>query len=182
MAALLARIDDEHMLVSRAQRGDVDAFETLYRATAPRIFGLCLRMTADRQRATELLQDVFVRVWEALPSFRGDAAFASWTHRLTVNLVLEQSRRESRRETHTGGSSTAPDDITLPNAGGDMDLRMDLETAMASLTPGQRQVFVLHDVVGYRHTEIAEMTGLAPGTLRAQLHLARRTLMKVLER
>ena len=181
MAHSAARLADEPMLVSRAQRGDVDAFETLYRSVSPRVFGLCLRMTADRQRASELLQDVFVRIWEALPSFRGDAAFSSWAHRLTVNLILEQSRRETRREAHTADAA-ASRGTTSPNGEGNVDVRIDIERAMTVLTPGQRQVFVLHDVAGYRHTEIAEMTGLATGTLRSQLHLARKALMEALER
>jgi RNA polymerase sigma factor (sigma-70 family) len=182
MEASLAKTNDEQMLIDRAKRGDVDAFETLYRSTAPRVFGLCLRMTADRQLATELLQDVFVRIWEALPSFRGEAAFASWAHRLTVNLVLEQTRRESRRAAHTDNDGEVAGAVAAPASDQQADARMDLERAMTILTPGQRRVFVLHDVAGYSHIEIAEMTGLATGTLRAQLHLARKSLMKALER
>ena len=172
-------------LVARARRGDVDAFEALYRMTSGRVFALCLRMAGDRTRATELLQDVFVRVWERLESYRGEAAFTSWLHRLAVNVVLAQSRADHRR------SARHPE---LPDGAGDDDLgdagvratsmhqRLDLESAIATLPPGARRVFVLHDIEGYRHEEIARLTGAAEGTIRAQLHRARKLLMEALGR
>src|SRR5262245_42547718 len=88
---------DEQPLLQRARAGDLDAFEVIYRENAPRVFALCLRMSADRQRAQELTQDVFVRAWEALPSFRGDAALTSWLHRIAVNVVLMDARANRRR-------------------------------------------------------------------------------------
>ena len=167
-------IDD---LVRRAQGGDVAAFELLYRANAARVLSLCRRMAGDDVEARELLQDVFVRAWERLTSFRGQSAFATWIHRLAVNVILERlrsTRRDSARlisgddEAVFGGHSNA----------GDLDTRMDLEAALATLPAGARSVFVLHDMEGYSHEEIARMTGIAAGTARAQLWRARRALMQ----
>jgi RNA polymerase sigma-70 factor (ECF subfamily) len=177
---------DQGELVARARRGDLDAFEVLYRQTSGRVFALCLRMTGDRERAKELLQDVFVRVWERLESFRGEAAFTSWLHRLAVNVVLAQSRSERRRGARFG---TMPEEIEQGGGDGDAGVRalsvhhrLDLETAIAALPPGARRVFILHDIEGYKHDEIARLTGAAPGTIRAQLHRARKLMMEALGR
>jgi RNA polymerase sigma-70 factor (ECF subfamily) len=174
---------DEQPLLQRARAGDLDAFEALYRATAPRVFALCLRMTGDRQRAQELTQDVFVRAWEGLPSFRGDAAFTSWLHRIAVNVVLMGVRAERRREARVTLAEDLEgevgDGFVLPV---DIEQGIDLERAIAKLPPGARRVFVLHDIEGYRHEEIARLTGTAEGTLRAQLHRARKLLMEALSR
>jgi RNA polymerase sigma-70 factor (ECF subfamily) len=175
---------DEGELVARARRGDVDAFEALYRRTAGRVHAICLRMTGDAEQARELLQDVFVRVWERLESFRGEAAFTSWLHRLAVNVVLAQSRADRRRGTRFG-TIDDPDDAPHGDAGGSaasIGHRIDLEKAIAGLPPGARRVFVLHDIEGYRHEEIARLTGTAEGTVRAQLHRARKLLMEALGR
>jgi RNA polymerase sigma-70 factor, ECF subfamily len=172
---------DERALVARARAGDLDAFELLYRANAGRVFALCLRMTADERRAKELVQDVFVRTWEALPAFRGDAAFASWLHRITVNVVLMGARADRRRVARVSLAEDLEDGgVDGPVAPVDVEQRIDLERAIAALPPGARRVFVLHDVEGYRHDEIARLTGTAEGTLRAQLHRARQLLMKAL--
>jgi RNA polymerase sigma-70 factor (ECF subfamily) len=176
----------ESELVARARRGDLDAFEGLYRQTSGRVFALCVRMTGDRERATELTQDVYVRVWERLESFRGEAAFTSWLHRLAVNVVLAHLRSERRRGARFGAM---PDEDTGDGEVGDggsrslsVHHRLDLEMAIATLPPGARRVFVLHDVEGYRHEEIARLTGAAPGTIRAQLHRARKLMMEALNR
>jgi RNA polymerase sigma-70 factor (ECF subfamily) len=185
----VAATGTERDLVTRAQRGDVGAFEALYHATSGRVFGLCLRMSGDRERATELLQDVFVRIWERINSYRGDSAFSTWVHRLAVNVVLEKGRADSRREARVGlgeGSEVGgrrSDSWSLASSPkDDIDNRIDLDAAIAMLPPGARKVFVLHDIEGYQHNEIAQMTGLAEGTLRAQLHRARRILMEALNR
>lgn len=179
-------IDDEAELVSRARRGDVDAFEKLYHRTAGRAFAVCVRMTGDRELAKELLQDVFVRVWERLDGFRGDAAFTSWLHRLTVNVVLAHSRSDRRRRARVDELPDEADHARAPTDGGSvaMDLghRLDLERAIHGLPDRLRQVFVLHDMEGFRHEEIARMTGAADGTVRAQLHRARKMLMEALGR
>jgi RNA polymerase sigma-70 factor (ECF subfamily) len=173
----------ESDLIARAQRGDVSAFEALYRAHSGRVFAICLRMAGDRDRATELMQDAFVRVWEKLSSFRGDASFSTWIHRLSVNVVLEGARRDRRRtarvESEEDGGLASETHGVRPEAVAE---RIDLERAIATLAPGMRRVFVLHDIEGYQHNEIAQMTGTAEGTLRAQLHRARKLLMEALDR
>jgi RNA polymerase sigma-70 factor (ECF subfamily) len=183
-------------LVDRARSGDVAAFEHLYRREVGRVYALCLRMTADGVRARELTQSVFVRAWDRLGSFRGDSQLSSWLHRIAVNEVLIEARAERRRRArvvlaedeapeHGNSSSGARADvsafsgITQP---ADTESRIDLERAIAALPPGARTVFVLHDIEGYRHEEISRMTGSAEGTLRAQLHRARKLLMEALSR
>jgi RNA polymerase sigma-70 factor (ECF subfamily) len=172
--------------VARAQRGDVDAFGDLYREHAGRIFALCVRMSGDRVQAQELMQDVFVRAWERLDSFRGEASFGSWLHRLAVNVVLTAARTDRRRESRVEPS----EDLAAVESRGagrhaqvataDPGTAIDLERAIASLPPGARSAFVLHDVEGFSHVEIARLTGLAEGTIRTQLHRARRLLMEAL--
>ena len=181
--------DRERALAHRASTGDEAAFAELYQAHAPRVFALCLRMSGTRARAAELTQDVFVHVWQRLASFRGESALSSWIYRLTVNLVLSNVRGEKRRLTHEVSS----DEETGDGPDGKMEMRgsarpasvleaVDLERAIAALPPGARTVFVLHDVEGYQHDEIAKMTGTAEGTCRAQLHRARKLLMEALSR
>ena len=171
--------------VSRAQHGDVDAFGELYREHAGRVFALCVRMSGDRIRARELMQDVFVRAWEGLRSFRGDASFGSWLHRLAVNVVLTSVRAERRREARVSLVEDLADAESDHAAirrvpATDPGSAIDLERAIAALPPGARSAFVLHDVEGFSHGEIAELMGLAEGTIRAQLHRARKLLMEAL--
>lgn len=167
-------------VVRRAQRGDVDAFETIYRAHASAMLVLCRRMVGDGQRARELVQDVFVRAWEALPGFRGHSALGTWLHRLAVNVVLASLRSSHRDESRL----VAADDETgaMESLAEQVEAQIDLDSALRQLPAGARVVFVLHDVEGYSHEEIAEMTGIAAGTARAQLWRARRSLMRRLER
>lgn len=167
--------------VRRAQAGDVDAFELLYREHSPRIYALCLRLKAgDTSDATELLQDVFIKAWRRLDTFRGDSAFASWLHRLAVNTMLENSRSDQRRT-----ARVLPMEDTSRLAGAarssGVESRMDMESAMASLPKGARLAFVLHDIEGYQHQEIAEQLSVTVGTVKAQLHRARRLLRERLE-
>ena len=167
--------------IRRAQSGDVDAFEQLYREHSPRIYALCLRLKAgDSPGATELLQDVFVKAWRRLDTFRGDCAFASWLHRLAVNTMLESARSDWRRT-----ARVLPMEDTSRLAGAarssGIELKMDMENAIATLPRGARLAFVLHDVEGYQHQEIAEQLGVTVGTIKAQLHRARRLLRERLE-
>jgi RNA polymerase sigma-70 factor (ECF subfamily) len=168
--------------ILRAQSGDVDAFELLYHEHSGRIYALCLRLKAgDTSDATELMQDVFVRAWRRLSTFRGDCAFSSWLHRLAVNTMLENARTDSRRN-----ARVLPMDDTSRLAGAakssGVELKMDMENAIATLPKGARLAFVLHDVEGYQHQEIAEQLGVSVGTVKAQLHRARRLLRERLER
>ena len=168
-------------IVRRAQDGDVAAFETLYRLHSPRIYALCLRLQAgDRNDATELMQDVFIRAWRRLSTFRGDAAFGSWLHRLAVNTMLENARGDRRR---TARVLSMEDTSRLSGEArsSGVDLRMEMEEAIASLPKGARVAFVLHDVEGYQHQEIAQQLSVTIGTVKAQLHRARRLLRERLE-
>ena len=161
--------------VSRAAGGDVRAFEDLYRAHLPRVHSLVRRMTGGRD-TDELTQDVFVRVWQKLATFRGDASFTTWLHRLTVNVVIERFRTErTRRERHHDGEGIFE---TLAGPTGSRDLPMDFETALEKLPDGAREIFVLHDVEGYKHHEIASLLGISAGTSKAQLHRARMMLRR----
>lgn len=170
--------------VARAATGDRRAFERLYRAHVDRVFTLCTRMVGERQRAEELTQDVFVRVWEKLGQFRGESAFGTWLHRMAVNVVLNDRQAEKRRrDRHDDGIQ---DLDQLPH--GNVrplpvpELSIDLESAIATLPPGARKVFVLHDVEGYTHEEIAGMLGVTAGGCKAQLHRARMLLREALNR
>jgi RNA polymerase sigma-70 factor (ECF subfamily) len=179
--------DGERRLARLASAGDESAFEELYRAHSPRVFALCLRMSGSRERAVELTQDVFVHLWQRLGTWRGESALSSWIYRLTVNLVLSNVRGAQRRQNREmlndeetdDGEGTSEMGSVRPASVGEA---IDLERAIATLPPGARTVFVLHDVEGYQHDEIAKMTGTAEGTCRAQLHRARKLLMEALER
>ncbi len=165
------RMDD----VALAAAGDVRAFERLYRAHLPRVHGLVRRMTAGRD-ADELTQDVFVRLWQKLSSFRGESAFSTWLHRLAANVVIERFRTDTtRRQRHVDGEGIFE---SLPGARSSGDLAMDLETALEKLPDGAREIFVLHDVEGYKHQEIADLLEISAGTSKAQLHRARMILRR----
>jgi RNA polymerase sigma-70 factor, ECF subfamily len=168
-------IDD---VVRRAQHGDVAAFESIYRTHGAAIYALCRRMSRDDSSARDLMQDVFVRAWERLTTFRGQSSLATWLHRLATNVVLEHLRSTKRDALRL----IEGDDATFGSRSIDvqLDVRMDINTALEQLPGGARAVFVLHDIEGYSHDEIAQMTGIAPGTARAQLWRARRTLMRLL--
>jgi len=156
--------------VRRARAGDPDAFEAVYRLHAPRIYAVCLRMAGDAVHARELLQDVFVRVWEKLDTFRGESAFSSWLHRIAVNTVLMDRRLASRR------AEDELTDVSAETPAAEPVERMDLEAAIASLPPMARQVLVLHDLEGYEHKEVGRLLGIAEGTSKAHLFRARRLL------
>lgn len=177
--------DDTAALVALAARGDVNAFEQLYARSAGRVYAVCVRMTGDPQRAREFTHDAFVRAWERLSTFRGEAAFETWMHRLTVNVVLTATRSERRRQARLvqgTDEETAESDPAFSRAAPDVESRIDMERAIAALPPRAREVFVLHDVEGYRHDEIAERLDLQSSSVRAQLHRARRLIMRMLNR
>lgn len=174
-----AQADSERADVALAQAGDAQAFERLYRTHVPRIHSLVRRMAGGDADADELVQDVFVRAWQRLGTFRGEAAFGTWLHRLAVNLVLNWLKGAGR------GRKLFDDDAALefaPSRSARPDLAMDLEDALARLPRGARQIFVLHDVEGLKHEEIAERLGITSGTSKAQLHRARMLMRGHLER
>lgn len=162
-----------------ASAGDVGAFEKLYQHHLGRVYALCLRMTGNASEAEEMTQEAFVRAWEKLDTFRGDSAFSSWLHRLTANVVLGSWRAAGRYRRRVGTIDDA-EQVLEPQQRSTKGLAMDLERAIAGLPRGARTVFVLHDVEGYKHREIAELTGLAVGTSKTQLHRARTLLRDAL--
>ena len=172
--------------VARATAGDRQAFEALYRIHVNRVFALCVRMTNDRSASEELTQDVFVRAWQKLSLFRGDSAFGTWLHRLAVNVVLNARKTEGRDRRRFGGKDAEPDEepaeLQLAARAETPGLAMDLEQAIGMLPPGARKVFVLHDVEGFKHEEIAEQLSITTGGSKAQLHRARMLLRQALER
>ena len=166
--------------VALAAAGDRRAFERLYRQHVDRVYSLCARMAGDRARGEELTQDVFVRAWEKLHLFRGDSSFSTWLHRLAVNVVLNARKTDGRRDSRLEDDGDAVSGLAaLPHPPGD---RMDLEAAVATLPPGARRVFLLHDVEGFTHEEIAASTGVTTGATKAQLHRARMLLRQALNR
>lgn len=189
--ATLARDDvsqddfDSTTDVALAASGDRGAFERIYRTHANRVFSVCVRMSGDRVLAEELTQDVFVRAWSKLGLYRGESAFSTWLHRLAVNVVLNarktEGRRRSRFATEGDGDEVG---VTMPALAppATPGIAIDLEAAVAMLPPGARRVFVLHDVEGYKHEEIATMLGITSGGSKAQLHRARMLLREALER
>ena len=175
--------DADLALARRAAGGDAGAFESIYRRHAGRVHGVIARLVGGHSaRAEDLTQEAFVRVWQALPQFRFESAFATWLHRLAVNTALMELR--SRR----GGprfddDEDALEDIGTPDsAGHGAALTMDLERAVATLPPRARAVLVLHDVEGWKHEEIAQELGMAVGSSKAQLHRARHLLRAKLEK
>jgi RNA polymerase sigma-70 factor, ECF subfamily len=167
-------------LVARAQAGDQTAFRDLYRQHAGRVYALCLRLTGDARDAEERTQDVFVRLWDKVGSFRGESAFSSWLHRLAVNVVLNERRTSGRREQRVM-SAEDPGALERNRRNPTEGLSIDLERAIAELPEGAREVFVLYDIEGYGHAEIATMVGIAEGTSKAQLFRARRLLREKLD-
>jgi RNA polymerase sigma factor (sigma-70 family) len=167
-------------VVRRAQEGDRAAFDSIYRCTVGRVYAVCLRMCEDRETAERLTQDAFVRAWVRLHTFRGDSAFASWLHRLAVNVVLEDQRSSGRRTARVENV----EDPAMFDRGTRAPMigeRIDLERAIARLPEKARAVLVLFDVEGYSQDEIARLTGTAVGTVKAQLHRARKLLREMLD-
>jgi len=175
----LAQADGERADVALAASGDQRAFERLYRQHVPRVHSLVRRMVGHDGNADELVQDVFVRAWQRLSTFRGEAAFGTWLHRLAVNLVLNWQKSAAR------GRRLFDDEAVvevMPGRRATPEDAMDLEEALKTLPPGARQIFVLHDVEGFKHEEIAGMLEITAGTSKAQLHRARKLLRRNLER
>ncbi len=170
--------NEDNDYVASAAAGDVSAFEHLYRAHLPRVHSLVRRMSGGRD-ADELTQDVFVRVWQKLGSFRGDSAFATWLHRLAVNVVIERFRQDTTRRQRFHDGEEIFETLSAPIRS--RDFLMDFEAALLSLPDGAREIFVLHDVEGYKHREIGTLLEISSGTSKAQLHRARMMLRRYLK-
>jgi len=172
-----------------AQEGNAEAFEFLYRMHSRRVYALCLRMVSNTAEAEDLAQEAFLQLFRKIQTFRGESAFSTWLHRLAVNVVLMKLRKKSLPETsleevtepdeESGGPKRdfgSPD----PTLVGSID-RLNLERAIDQLPPGYKQVFVLHDVQGYEHNEIAKMMDCSIGNSKSQLHKARLRLRELLQ-
>jgi len=176
--------------IERAKQGDAEAFQVLYDMHKRRVYSLCLRMTANTAEAEDLAQEAFLQLFRKIGTFRGESAFSTWLHRLSVNVVLMHLRKKglpvvSLEETtqSTGGEEDTPkkdfgaEDVALA---GSID-RLQLRKAVDSLPPGYRTIFVLHDVEGYEHNEIATIVGCSIGNSKSQLHKARMKLRDLLK-
>jgi len=174
--------------IQRAQRGDAESFEALYGLHKRRVYSLCLRMTGNTAEAEDLTQEAFLQLYRKIATFRGESAFSTWLHRLAVNVVLMHLRKKglpevSLEETMEPQQEDGPKkDIGARDnvLAGSID-RVNLERAIESLPPGYRIIFVLHDIEGYEHNEIAEMMGCSIGNSKSQLHKARMKLRDLLK-
>ena len=169
--------DGDHVLARAAGLGDAQAFEALYRKQSRRVYAVVWRLAGGQAaRADDLVQEAFIRAWQALPAFRFESAFSTWLHRLAVNTALMQIRKRA------GGEDAESDDAALDalpstdTAGQRTRDQLDLERAVATLPERARAVLVLHDVEGWKHEEIAAELGMAVGSSKAQLHRARKLL------
>ena len=172
---------DVSSVVARAQAGDLAAFETIYHMHSAHVFAVCLRMAENRAEAEDWAQEAWVRAWERLGSFRGDAKFSTWIHRLTINVILAHKRCG----VHWRNRFVPADDPARAREPAARELsgkRLDLERAVAALPDGARTVFLLHEVEGYKQREIAERLGIAVGTVKSQLYRARKLLREALGR
>ena len=173
----------DYALAQKAAGGDMGAFEELYQRHNRRVYSLCLRMTQNVSEAEDLAQEAFIQLYRKIGSFRGESAFTTWLHRLTVNQVLMYFRRKGARPEFTTAEGETPVQIVTGTANPDrmpvID-RIALERAITQLPPGYRTVFVLHDVEGHDHFEIADMLGVSEGTSKSQLHKARLKLRQIL--
>ncbi len=179
---------NEAEAIERAKQGDARAFQELYEKHKRRVYSLCLRMTANTAEAEDLTQEAFLQLYRKIATFRGESAFSTWLHRLSVNVVLMHLRKKSLpvvslEETTQGGEEDSPkkdfgaEDLALA---GSID-RLQLQRAVDDLPPGYRTIFVLHDIEGYEHNEIAGIVGCSIGNSKSQLHKARMKLRDLLK-
>jgi RNA polymerase sigma-70 factor, ECF subfamily len=177
----------EAKAIERAKQGDAEAFEALYHLHKRRVYALCLRMTANTSAAEDLTQEAFLQLFRKIGTFRGESAFSTWLHRMAVNVVLMQLRKKGLavvpleetfdNEEESPKKEPGADDLRLA---GSID-RLRLQDAIRDLPPGYRSVFLLHDVEGYEHNEIATMVGCSIGNSKSQLHKARMKLRELLK-
>ena len=175
-------------LIARAQRGDEEAFAALFENNKRRVYSLCLRMTGNTAEAEDLTQEAFLQLFRKISTFRGESAFSTWLHRLAVNVVLMHLRKKGLQQVSLEEVDTSQDEPVKRDYGSD-DLRLTgsidrigLQNAIKDLPPGYRAVFVLHDVEGYEHNEIAEIMNCSVGNSKSQLHKARMKLRERLQR
>ena len=172
-------------LAQKASRGDMGAFEEIYRRHHRRVYSICLRMLQNTSEAEDLTQDVFIQLYRKIGSFRGDSAFTTWLHRMTVNQVLMHFRKRTVKFEKTTEEGETPDQIVAGTMNPDRMSVVDkiaLDNAIAQLPEGYKNVFVLHDVEGFEHEEVARILGCSVGTSKSQLHKARLKLQKLLKK
>ena len=182
------RAASDAQLIARAQGGDEAAFAALYEAHKRRVYSLCLRMVSDPTEAEDLSQEAFLQVFRKLSTFRGESAFSTWLHRLVVNVVLMHLRKKGLQQVSLDDVDSSQEEPVKREYGdddrrlmGSVD-RINLDRAIAELPPGYRAVFVLHDVEGYEHNEIAQIMSYSVGNSKSQLHKARLKLREWLRR
>jgi len=186
VAASKAATDTQ--LIARAQRGNEEAFRALFDTHKRRVYSLCLRMTGDTAEAEDLTQEAFLQLFRKISTFRGESAFSTWLHRLVVNVVLMHLRKKGLQQISLDEVDSSQEEPVKRDYGdddrrliGSID-RISLEAAIAALPPGYRTVFVLHDVEGYEHNEIAQIMNCSIGNSKSQLHKARMKLREHLRR
>ena len=178
---------NEAEAIEKAKQGDAEAFEFLYSLHKRRVYSLCLRMTSNAAEAEDLTQEAFLQLFRKIGTFRGESAFSTWLHRMAVNVVLMQLRKKSlpvvpledtlETEEESPKKEPGAPDIRLAGA---VD-RLQLQRAIDHLPPGYRTIFVLHDVEGFEHNEIADLVGCSIGNSKSQLHKARLKLRDFLK-
>jgi RNA polymerase sigma-70 factor (ECF subfamily) len=192
MANLIANQNDSNLTeaeaIGQAQQGDAAAFEYLYKSHCRRVYSLCLRMIKNRAEAEDLTQQAFLQLFRKIGTFRGESGFSTWLHRVTVNIVLMHLRRKKPIEIPFEDLYRPSLDDEDPRERGSSDTsmfgaieRFNLMRAIRKLPSGYKQVFLLHDVVGYEHSEIAGLLGCSTGCSKSQLHKARRRLRRLLQ-
>ena len=174
-------------IVRRAQRGDADAFERLYRQHSRKIYSLCLRMVGDASEAEDLTQDIFLQMFRKIDTFRGESAFSTWLHRMSVNIVLMRFRKKPIAQKSLDTITDSEEEFGTAKELGGPDLRLNgvidritLQAAIDELAPGSKAMFILHDIQGYKHDEIAGMFGCSVGNSKSQVHKARIRLRELL--
>lgn len=172
-------------LTKAAANGDMGAFEEIYKRHHRRVYSICLRMLSSPTEAEDLTQDVFIQLYRKVGSFRGDSAFTTWLHRMTVNQVLMHFRKRTVKYEKVTEEGETPDQMvtgtTDPNKMRIVD-KIALDNAIEQLPTGYKNVFVLHDVEGFEHEEVAKILGCSVGTSKSQLHKARLKLQKLLKK
>ena len=178
---------NEAEAIERAKQGDGAAFEALYNLHKRRVYSLCLRMTANTAEAEDLTQEAFLQLFRKIGTFRGESAFSTWLHRMSVNVVLMRLRKKGLPVVPLDDPLESEEDATKKEPGApDLRLsgavdRLEIQRAIDELPPGYRSIFVLHDVEGYEHNEIAELVGCSIGNSKSQLHKARMKLRELLK-
>jgi RNA polymerase sigma-70 factor (ECF subfamily) len=178
---LVKDLNYETELINLAGNGDNNAYKELFHQNASRVYALCLRFSADRDTADELTQEVFIKAWEKLNTFRNESRFSTWLHRIAVNIFLMHKRTEKRflrKSSHCEHFWVNQNGKIESN----VEMNIDLENAIASLPKQARMVLVLHDIEGYKHKEISDMLNIEVGTSKANLHRARKLLREKLSK